>query len=245
MISRTASHSAGLPGASLFKNDFMQALLRTHGLGKTIITPNGPLRLLEDINIQLHPGERVALVGASGSGKTTLLSLLAALDTPSEGDIWMDDQSIGQLSEDERAALRSRMIGFVFQSFMLLPGLTAQENVELPLRLAGRDHPGTRARSLLDAVGLTHRTSHYPAQLSGGEQQRVAIARAFAAEPALLMADEPTGNLDQDTGARIIDLLFELNRERGTALLLVTHDPALACRCDRLLRLDHGRLIES
>lgn len=223
----------------------MQALLHTRGLGKTVYTTNGPLRLLEDINIELVRGERVGLVGASGSGKTTLLSLLAALDTPTEGEILLDGQALGPLSEDERTALRGRMIGFVFQSFLLLPGLTAQENVELPLRLGGHPTPSARARDLLATVGLAHRMHHYPAQLSGGEQQRVAIARAFALEPPLLLADEPTGNLDQATGARIIDLLFELNRERGATLLLVTHDPALAGRCDRLLRLDQGRLTPS
>ena len=241
---RTASNNAGLLTRQPFKNQFMQALLRTSGLGKTVNTTHGPLRLLEDINIELQRGERVALVGASGSGKTTLLSLLAALDTPTEGEIWLEGQAVSPLSEDERTALRGHMIGFVFQSFMLLPGLTAQENVELPLRLAGRATPTTHARELLDIVGLAHRMQHYPAQLSGGEQQRVAIARAFAAEPPLLMADEPTGNLDQSTGARIIDLLFDLNRERGATLLLVTHDPALASRCDRLLHLDRGRLVE-
>ncbi|MEW6765880.1 MAG: ABC transporter ATP-binding protein [Pseudomonadota bacterium] len=220
----------------------MSILLHTAGLGKTVVTADGPLRLLEDINIALRSGERVALVGASGSGKTTLLSVLAALDTPTEGEVWLDGQAITPLSGDQRTALRGRMIGFVFQSFQLLPGLTAQENVELPLRLARQPHAVERARKLLDAVGLGHRPNHYPAQLSGGEQQRVAIARAFALEPPLLMADEPTGNLDQATGARIIDLLFELNRERGATLLLVTHDPALAGRCDRLLRLDQGRL---
>lgn len=223
----------------------MQALLHTRSLGKTVFTADGPLRLLEDINIELQRGERVGLVGASGSGKTTLLSLLAALDTPTEGEILLDGQALGPLNEDERTALRGRMIGFVFQSFMLLPGLTAQENVELPLRLAGRPEPAARARELLATVGLAHRMTHYPAQLSGGEQQRVAIARAFALEPPLLLADEPTGNLDQATGARIIELLFELNRERGATLLLVTHDPALAGRCDRLLRLDQGRLAAS
>jgi len=223
----------------------MQALLHTRGLGKTVHTADGPLRLLEDINIELARGERVGLVGTSGSGKTTLLSLLAALDTPTEGEILLDGQALGPLSEDERTALRGRMIGFVFQSFMLLPGLTAQENVELPVRLAGHPKPSARARDLLGTVGLAHRIHHYPAQLSGGEQQRVAIARAFALEPPLLLADEPTGNLDQATGARIIDLLFELNRERGATLLLVTHDPALAGRCDRLLRLDQGRLAAS
>ncbi|MFZ5579007.1 MAG: ABC transporter ATP-binding protein [Pseudomonadota bacterium] len=220
----------------------MTTLLRTSGLGKTVDTADGPLRLLEDINIELRSGERVALIGASGSGKTTLLGLLAALDSPSEGDVWIDGEAVGLLDEDARTALRGRMIGFVFQSFLLLPGLTARENVELPLRLAQRPRPAERATELLGAVGLGHRLGHYPAQLSGGEQQRVALARAFAAEPPLLMADEPTGNLDQATGARIIDLLFELNREHGTTLLLVTHDVALAERCDRILRLDQGRL---
>ncbi len=223
----------------------MSALLSARHLGKTVSTADGPLRLLEDINIELHRGERVGLVGASGSGKTTLLSLLAALDLPSEGEVVLDGQPLGTLSEDQRTALRGRMIGFVFQSFMLLPGLTAQENVELPLRLAGRPQPASRARELLAAVGLGPRMGHYPAQLSGGEQQRVAIARAFALEPPLLLADEPTGNLDQATGERIIELLFELNRTRGSTLLLVTHDPSLAARCERLLRLEHGRLVDA
>ncbi|MDM7323009.1 MAG: ATP-binding cassette domain-containing protein [Gammaproteobacteria bacterium] len=220
----------------------MQTLLYTRNLGKTVHTSDGPLCLLQDINIELARGERVGLVGASGSGKTTLLSLLAALDTPSEGEIVLAGHNLGSLSEDQRTALRAQMIGFVFQSFLLLPGLTAQENVELPLRLAGAANPAVRARELLTMVGLARRLHHYPAQLSGGEQQRVAIARAFALNPPLLLADEPTGNLDQTTGAHIIELLLTLNREHGTTLLLVTHDPSLAARCDRLLRLDQGRL---
>lgn len=221
----------------------MPVLLETRRLGKTVPTSDGHLRLLEDINIALTPGERVGLVGASGSGKTTLLSLLAGLDIPTEGEIMLAGQALSALSEDERAALRRRMIGFVFQSFLLLPGLTAQENVELPLRLDNAPTPSIRARELLASVGLEHRLKHYPAQLSGGEQQRVAIARAFALRPPLLLADEPTGNLDQATGARIIELLLTLNREFGSTLLLVTHDMALAGRCDRLLRLDQGRLV--
>ena len=220
----------------------MTIVLQTSGLGKSVQTADGRLRLLENINIELKQGERVALVGASGSGKTTLLSILAALDVQSEGEVWLGGQALGALDEDARTALRGRMIGFVFQSFQLMPGMSARENVELPMRLSGLPHPIERATELLNAVGLGHRLGHYPAQLSGGEQQRVALARAFAVRPPLLMADEPTGNLDQATGARIIELLFAMNREHGATLLLVTHDRELAARCDRVLTLDQGRL---
>ena len=191
----------------------------------------------------VNAGESIAIVGASGSGKTTLLGLLAGLDLPSRGDIHIAGAHLNALDEEQRAALRARAVGFVFQSFHLLPALTAEENVALPLELAGRNEPG-RAREVLESVGLGARCHHYPRQLSGGEQQRVAIARAFVTRPRILFADEPTGNLDQDTGAQISELLFTLNREYGTTLVLVTHDMVLARRCARVYRLDHGRLVE-
>jgi len=187
-------------------------------------------------------GEAVAIVGVSGSGKSTLLGLLAGLDTPSSGAVRIDGHDLNALDEDGRAALRGRMIGFVFQSFQLLPAMTALENVMLPLELAGADGAEDAARAMLARVGLADRAHHYPKQLSGGEQQRVAIARAFVKRPRLLFADEPTGNLDSETGAQVIDLLFELNRESGATLLLVTHDEALTRRCSRVLRLAAGRL---
>jgi putative ABC transport system ATP-binding protein len=185
----------------------------------------------------------VAIVGASGSGKTTLLGLLAGLDRPTSGEVWLGGTALNGLSEDARAALRQRWVGFVFQSFQLLPALTALENVMLPLELAGTADAAARAREWLTRVGLAARVTHYPKQLSGGEQQRVAIARAFSGEPKVLMADEPTGNLDGTTGAEIADLMFELNRERGTTLLLVTHDATLAPRCGRRLSLAGGKLV--
>jgi len=187
-------------------------------------------------------GEAVAIVGVSGSGKSTLLGLLAGLDTPSSGAVRIDGHDLNALDEDGRAALRGRMIGFVFQSFQLLPAMTALENVMLPLELAGAEGAEDAARAMLARVGLADRAHHYPKQLSGGEQQRVAIARAFVKRPRLLFADEPTGNLDSETGAQVIDLLFELNRESGATLLLVTHDEALTRRCSRVLRLAAGRL---
>lgn len=215
-------------------------------LHKQVIGPEGNLVLLHDINFSVMPGEAVAIVGASGSGKTTLLGLLAGLDTPSQGRVLLDGQDLFALDEDGRARLRGSMIGFVFQTFQLLPSLTALENVMLPLELNERQSTHAvreTARAVLEQVGLGERLHHYPKQLSGGEQQRVAIARAFASQPKLLLADEPTGNLDQATGERIIDLLFDLNRAQATTLLLVTHDEALAQRCSRRLRLVAGRLI--
>ena len=188
------------------------------------------------------PGESFAIVGASGSGKTTLLGLLAGLDTPDRGSISLDGHALEQLDEEARADLRRRLVGFVFQSFHLLPALTAEENVMLPLELEGSSAARSRARDALDAVGLRARRRHYPAQLSGGEQQRVAIARAFVHEPRVLFADEPTGNLDQRTGHHVCDLLFALNRDHGTTLVLVTHDASLAARCDRRLELEEGRV---
>ena len=219
--------------------------LRAESLTKIVPSPEGELALLRDVGFSVATGEAVAVVGASGSGKTTLLGLLAGLDTPTSGEVWLDGRAIFQLDEDGRAALRRDLVGFVFQSFQLLPNLTALENVMLPLELAGRDDASDVANEILARVGLARRVGHYPRQLSGGEQQRVAIARAFAPQPRLLFADEPTGNLDSATGERVIELLFELNRERGTTLVLVTHDAVLAGRCRRQLHLDQGRLTVS
>lgn len=200
------------------------------------------LTILHPASFDIQRGESVAIVGASGSGKSTLLGLLAGLDLPSQGEVWLDGQALGPLDEDGRARLRGALIGFVFQSFQLLPMLTALENVMLPLELNGASDARARARYWLERVGLAERQRHRAQQLSGGEQQRVAIARAFAVKPALLLADEPTGNLDAETGARVIELLFELNREQGTTLVLVTHDAQLAGRCGRRLQLRAGHL---
>jgi putative ABC transport system ATP-binding protein len=218
-------------------------LLRVEALGKTV--PNGStgLTILEGVSFEVYAAEAVAIVGVSGSGKSTLLGLLAGLDTPTRGAVHIDGHDLFSLDEDGRAAFRARMLGFVFQSFQLLPAMTALENVMLPLELAGRRDAREAARLMLERVGLGQRLEHYPKQLSGGEQQRVAIARAFVTRPALLLADEPTGNLDADTGGQVADLMFELNRERGTTLVLVTHDEALSRRCNRTLRLAAGRLI--
>ncbi len=203
------------------------------------------LHILADVSFNVNPGETVAIVGGSGSGKSTLLGLLAGLDVPTAGRVSIDGQDLFALDEDGRAALRGRAMGFVFQSFQLLPGLTALENVMLPLELAGVADAARMAREHLDSVGLSARARHRPDQLSGGEQQRVALARAFAVSPSILLADEPTGNLDAHTGAQVIDLMFELNRRQGASLLIVTHDPALAGRCGRSLRLVEGRLAEA
>jgi len=211
-------------------------------LRKTVDSGAAPLTILTGISFEVSAGESVAIVGQSGSGKTTLLSLLAGLDLPTEGDILLDGQSLAGLDEDARAGLRAGRVGFVFQSFQLLAGFTALENVMLPAELAGLGDAAGRARRALDEVGLAARLDHYPHQLSGGEQQRVALARAFAGQPRILFADEPTGNLDTATGQKIIDLMFGLNRAHGTTLILVTHDPALAARCDRRLTLREGRL---
>jgi len=200
------------------------------------------LAILQDITLEVMPGEAVAVIGASGSGKSTLLGLLAGLDTPSAGTVQLDGVDLFELEEDGRAALRARMLGFVFQSFQLLPALNALENVMLPLELAGEAGAGDLAAKMLARVGLSGRLRHYPKTLSGGEQQRVALARAFVTQPKLLLADEPTGNLDAATGAGVIDLMFELNAERGTTLLLVTHDEAIAGRCARNIRLVAGRI---
>ena len=213
-------------------------------MDKEVATAGGGLSILKGISLEINPGEAVAIVGASGSGKSTLLGLLAGLDLPSAGRIHVDGVEITALDEDARAALRGRMVGFVFQSFQLLPGLSAMENVMLPLEIRGDRDAAARAREFLDKVGLAERLGHYPRQLSGGEQQRVAIARAFASAPRLLFADEPTGNLDAATGARIIDLILAMRAEQGTTLVLVTHDERLASRCDRRLALAEGRLLE-
>ncbi len=214
-------------------------------MNKYVTSSDASLTILDDLNLAVQHGERVAIVGRSGSGKSTLLGLLAGLDSPSSGKVLIDGTEISRLDEDGRAAVRGRKMGFVFQSFQLLPSLTALENVMLPLQLAGREDARSQAEAALSRVGLEQRLSHYPKQLSGGEQQRVAIARAFAPRPAILFADEPTGNLDADTGQQIIDLLFSLNEEIGTTLILVTHDNALAARCQRRLLLNHGRLTDA
>jgi putative ABC transport system ATP-binding protein len=219
-----------------------QAVIVTEKLGKRVMLPEGELTLLGDIDLSIFPGEAVAVVGASGAGKSTLLSLLAGMDTPSSGRVYLDGVELSALNEDGRARLRAARVGFVFQAFHLLPNLTALENVMLPLELAGRDDAGGAAHEALERVGLAQRLRHYPKQLSGGEQQRVALARAFAPQPKVLFADEPTGNLDSVTGQRIIDLLFAMNREHDTTLVLVTHDEQLALRCSRRLELDAGRL---
>jgi len=217
-------------------------IVRASKLSKVVANGADTLAILQDIDLEVMPGEAVGIVGASGSGKSTLLGLLAGLDTPTAGRVELDGRDLFSLDEDGRAVLRARLLGFVFQSFHLLPALNALENVMLPLELAGDGAAAHRAVAMLNRVGLGERLHHYPKTLSGGEQQRVALARAFVIEPKLLLADEPTGNLDAATGADIIDLLFELNAERGTTLALVTHDEMLARRCSRLIRLARGRI---
>ncbi len=217
--------------------------LRVQGLGKTVPLPEGALCILDDVSFVIDAGDSVAIVGASGSGKSTLLSLIAGLDTPTTGDVSLKGASLSSLDEDGRARIRGEHVGFVFQSFQLLPSLTALENVMLPLELRGDDDAEGPALEILQQVGLGERLGHYPRQLSGGEQQRVAVARAFVTRPSLLFADEPTGNLDTVTGQAIIELLFDLNARHGTTLVLVTHDEHLASRCSRTLRLDGGRLV--
>ena len=218
------------------------AMIKTIDLGKTVDTSEGQLTILKGIDLEIKKSETVAIVGASGSGKTTLLSLIAGLDVPTRGEIYLGDNKITAMDEEQRARVRGEMVGFVFQTFQLLDSLTAIENVMLPAEL--KKDPGAQrtATDLLQRVGLGHRMSHYPRQLSGGEQQRVAIARAFASTAEVLFADEPTGNLDTQTGGHIIDLLFELNREFGTTLVLVTHDSRLAERCDRSIEITSGML---
>ena len=221
---------------------FPAHVVAAQALSQRVSTGEGTLDILVDVSLEVKAGETLAITGASGSGKSTLLGLLAGLDQPSSGKVWLLGQALNDLDEDARAKLRAARVGFVFQSFQLLPALTALENILLPLELAGATDARERGRDWLARVGLSARASHTPRQLSGGEQQRVAIARAFATNPQVLFADEPTGNLDADTGARIIDLLFELNASAHTTLLLVTHDDALASRCQRRLHLVGGRM---
>jgi len=219
------------------------AVLAARDVNKQVSSPEGSLTILSGVSFTIDKGESVAVVGASGAGKSTLLALLAGLDLPTTGEIWVNGVNLTDLDEDGRAAVRAASVGFVFQSFHLMPSLNALENVMLPLELAARDSPRQKAMDILREVGLSERWSHYPAQLSGGEKQRVAIARAFATEPAVLFADEPTGNLDSRTGGHVIDLMFDLNRESSTTLVLVTHDKSLAARCDRIIGLDGGLLV--
>jgi len=222
----------------------MNTVLAADRVGKQVSSPEGTLAILSEVSLAIARGESVAIMGASGAGKSTLLALLAGLDEPTTGSIQLAGSELTALDEDGRAAVRARHVGFVFQSFHLLPSLTALENVMLPLELAGRGDARKAALEVLGRVGLGERVGHYPRQLSGGEQQRVAIARAFVTEPDVLFADEPTGNLDAATGERIMDLLFGLNAAAGATLVLVTHDQALALRCARIIRLDAGRIVE-
>ncbi len=223
----------------------MNLVINACQLTHEVISGGQPLRILNQLDLAVAEGERLAIIGRSGSGKTTLLSLLAGLDTPTHGEVWLSGQRLDTLDEDGRAAARAGKVGFVFQSFQLLGGFTAIENVMLPLELAGHRQPRKAATQALESIGLGARLSHYPSQLSGGEQQRVALARAFAVQPKILFADEPTGNLDTATGETIIEQLFALNREHGATLVLVTHDQSLAERCDRVLTLQNGKLVEA
>jgi putative ABC transport system ATP-binding protein len=219
------------------------AVLAAHNISKEVSSPEGSLTILDGVSFTVNAGESVAVVGPSGAGKSTLLALLAGLDLPTKGHVVLNGSNLSELDEDGRAIVRAESVGFVFQSFHLVPSLNALENVMLPLELAGGDGAREASRNIIEKVGLGDRWSHYPAQLSGGEKQRVAIARAFATEPAVLFADEPTGNLDSRTGANIMEQIFELNQNSSTTLMLVTHDLSLAKRCDRVLSLDTGRLV--
>ena len=218
-------------------------MIEADQLGKTVPTANGELVILSSVNLAVKPGESIAIIGSSGSGKSTLLGLLAGLDSPSTGRVALNGNALTSLDEDGRAAIRNELVGFVFQSFQLLPRLTALENVMLPLELRADKKAKIAAMALLKRVGLAHRLHHTPMQLSGGEQQRVALARAFVTEPSILFADEPTGNLDSKTGLKIIELLFELNKEKNTTLVLVTHDDMLAERCETTVRLEAGHML--
>lgn len=218
-------------------------MIKTEEVCKAVQTADGELHLLSNIGFSVEPGESVAIVGPSGAGKSTLLGLLAGLDVPTSGKIWLDDHCITSMDEEQRAQVRSELVGFVFQTFQLLPSLTAEENVALPLELRGDEDAMNLAHMYLERVGLAKRYYHYPLQLSGGEQQRVALARAFACKPRILFADEPTGNLDSKTGEKVSDLLFQLNQEEGAVLVLVTHEQRLADRCDRKLILESGSLV--
>lgn len=218
-----------------------ETIISAKNLSKTVLTANGSLTILSGIHLNINRGESLAIMGMSGSGKTTLISLLAGLDTPSSGTITISGQRLTTMTEDDKARLRNQFIGFVFQNFQLLNNLTALENVMLPLEIIGHPQAKDKALNFLDRVGLSHRYHHRPSQLSGGEQQRVALARAFVTQPSILFADEPTGNLDQKTGKTIIDLLFALNEENKTTLVLVTHDQSLATLCSRTLMLENGK----
>lgn len=220
-------------------------LIQAQQLEKIVDTSEGPLQILQPIDVSINAGETVAIVGASGSGKSTLLSLLAGLDLATKGDVLIENEKLSELDEEQRAKVRADKVGFIFQQFLLVPSLSALENVMLPAELAGHKGAEKEARELLDKVGLGDRWHHYPNQLSGGEQQRVAIARAFVGQPKLLFADEPTGNLDANTGAKVEQLLFDLNKDYGTTLIIVTHDNQLAERCQRVLRMDAGQLTEA
>lgn len=219
-----------------------EGVLSGHKITKKVAGPEGTLTILHELDIAVQAGEAVAIVGPSGSGKSTLLGILAGLDSPTQGSVDLLGESLSSIDEDARARLRAGRVGFVFQSFQLLPGLTALENVMLPLELTGEKDAAERAAAMLELVGLQHRSGHQPLQLSGGEQQRVALARAFVSRPALLFADEPTGNLDGDTGEKVIELMFSLRLQHRSAVVLVTHDLALAKRCDRMLRMHNGQL---
>jgi putative ABC transport system ATP-binding protein len=220
-----------------------EAIIAVRKVTKTVVDSTGSLTILHEIDFELNPGEPVAIVGASGSGKSTLLSIIAGLDVPTSGTVILAGTDLFVIDEDARAEVRSRTLGFVFQSFQLLGNLSALENVMLPLELLGRDDARAQATDMLGRVGLSSRLNHYPKVLSGGEQQRVALARAFVVRPAVLLADEPTGSLDFATGATVMELMFELNREAGTTLVLVTHDTDIAARCHRQLHIEAGRLL--
>lgn len=220
------------------------SVISVQSVSKVVSTEQETLTILHDINLTIGAGESVAIVGSSGAGKSTLMTLLAGLDTPTQGEVYLLGQGLSSLDDEARAAIRSQSIGFVFQSFLLIPSLSALDNVTLPCLLKGEPENRARAEALLTSVGLAHRLHHSPNQLSGGEQQRVALARAFMVEPQVLFADEPTGNLDQETASKVIDLLFELNQQHGTTLVLVTHDPKLAARCQRRFYMQAGQLEE-
>jgi putative ABC transport system ATP-binding protein len=219
-------------------------MIKTKDLIKTVSTSEGELQILQPVNFSVEAGESIAIIGASGSGKSTLLGLLAGLDTATSGEIWLDGAPLHDLDEEARAQLRGEKVGFIFQSFMLVPSLTALENIMLPAEIIGLDNPKARALAVLKQVGVAHRAGHYPNQLSGGEQQRVAIARAFITSPKILFADEPTGNLDAHNSHNVESLLFDLNKQSNTTLILVTHDPELAKKCDRQLAMTAGELVE-
>ena len=231
------------PVASARAPAIRENVLKASNLSKQVSSPEGTLTIVHDVSLEVGAGESIAIVGPSGAGKSTLLALLAGLDTPTSGKVWLAGEDLTRLDEDGRARLRAQRVGFVFQAFHLIPALTALENVLLPLELAGRGDARRAARDALERVGLMPRTGHYPRQLSGGEQQRVALARAFVTRPAVLFADEPTGNLDSVTGGQVADLLFGLNEQSRTTLVLVTHERTLASRCGRILHMDAGRVV--